>query len=351
MTTRAGAKLLALSTAAAVLLGLVWARPGMRRALVPPHVGIHPAQVLANGSDTATLDIETSSPTIPRITFPENPHGAIVEEVSFRTDRWEARIRAGVLPGRVLLRVEIAGLPPAVAELDATADNADTAGDGTPDILRLDDDHDRRAFRSWFTFLAEAQYFQPPEARPAEIVDCAALIRYAYRESLRVHDSDWAAEAHLPLLPGLEPVAKYQYPFTPIGPALFRVREGPYRASDVTAAAFAQFADAQTLQRFNSHRVARSLSQALPGDLLFFRQESGHMPFHSMIYLGPSQITRAAGARYVVYHTGPDGTDNGIIRRLTIEELLHYPEPQWRPVESNSRFLGVYRWNILREIP
>ena len=74
------------------------------------------------------------------------------------------------------------------------------------------------------------------------------------------------------------------------------------------------------------------------------------MPFHSMIYLGPSQIARD-GARYVVYHTGPDGEDPGIIRRLTTDELLHYPEPQWRPVESNPGFLGVYRWNILRETP
>ena len=32
--------------------------------------------------------------------------------------------------------------------------------------------------------LAEAQYFQPPAARPPEINDCAALIRYAYREAL-----------------------------------------------------------------------------------------------------------------------------------------------------------------------
>jgi hypothetical protein len=351
LTTRAGVALLVLSATAAVFLGLVRAHPGMRRTPVPLHVAIHPAQVVANGYDTATLEIESPSPAVPHVTFLENLRAATVQDVSFRTDRWVAQIRAGVVPGRVGVRVEVAGLAAAVTELNLTADHTDTAGDGTPDVLRLEDDHDRRAFRSWFTFLAEAQYFQPPEARPAEIVDCAALIRYAYREALRGHDSGWAAEVRLPLLPGLEPVAKYQYPFTPLGPALFRVREGPFRASDLTAAAFAQFADAQTLQRFNSHRVARRLAQALPGDLLFFRQESDHMPFHSMIYLGPSQITRADGAHYVVYHTGPEGADPGIMRRLTTEDLLHYPEPQWRPVENNPRFLGVYRWNILRETP
>jgi uncharacterized protein YfaT (DUF1175 family) len=310
---------------------------------------------VADGYDTATLEVEAPADLTPRISFSESPRGGAVQEVVFRANLWQARIRTGVLPGPIRLRIEVAGLPAAGVELTAVADNTDTAGDGTPDVLRLDDERDRRAFRGWFTFLAEAQYFQQPEARAAEIVDCAALIRYAYRESLRAHDSRWAADSRLPLLPGLEPVARYQYPFTPLGAALFRVREGPFRAADVGAGVFAQFADAQTLLRFNSHRVGRALGRAQPGDLLFFRQESANTPFHSMIYVGASQIT-GGSARFVVYHTGPDGTgrtrkDPGTIRRLTTEDLLHYPEPQWRPVESNPAFLGVYRWNILREIP
>ena len=72
------------------------------------------------------------------------------------------------------------------------------------------------------------------------------------------------------------------------------------------------------------------------------------MPFHSMIYLGESAIAKD-GARYVVYHTGPQGSDPGEIRRLKLPELLHFQEPQWRPVAANCNFLGVYRWNILRE--
>jgi hypothetical protein len=98
----------------------------------------------------------------------------------------------------------------------------------------------------------------------------------------------------------------------------------------------------------NTHFVSRDLARALPGDLLFFRQDSGHMPFHSMIYLGESPIAKD-GARYVVYHTGPDGSDPGEIRRLSLPELLRFPEPQWRPIGPNRNFLGVYRWNILRE--
>ena len=72
------------------------------------------------------------------------------------------------------------------------------------------------------------------------------------------------------------------------------------------------------------------------------------MPFHSMIYLGPSQIRKDAN-RYLVYHTGPDADDAGEIRRPTLDELRHFPEPDWRPLPDNPRFLGIYRWNILRK--
>ena len=51
----------------------------------------------------------------------------------------------------------------------------------------------------------------------------------------------------------------------------------------------------------------------------------------------------------VVYHTGPVGKKPGEMRRARLEELLHHPSPRWRPVEGNSNFLGVYRWNILKE--
>ena len=75
-------------------------------------------------------------------------------------------------------------------------------------------------------YLAEAQFFQDPASRPPEINDCAALIRYAYRDALRAHDNAWAATARLPVVPAYESVGKYQYPYTPLGASLFRVREG-----------------------------------------------------------------------------------------------------------------------------
>ena len=212
----------------------------------------------------------------------------------------------------------------------------DRDSDGMPDAVELDTAQDQQAFRRWFTFLAEAQFFQEPSARPAEIKDCAALIRYAYREALRAHDSAWANEAGLPIVLGLPPVEKYRYPRTPLGASLFRVKDGT----------FSQFADAQTLQRFNSHFVSKNLDRALPGDVLFFRHESAGMPFHGMIYVGPSMLQHDS-KQYLVYHTGPDGKDPGEIRRPSVDELMRHPNPQWRPLAGNPTFLGVYRWNIL----
>lgn len=213
-----------------------------------------------------------------------------------------------------------------------------------PDAVELDTPQDQEAFRRWFTFLAEAQFYQ--RHLPTEINDCAALLRYAYREALRSHDSSWAGEANLPLSMAFDSVAKYRYPSTLLGPSLFRVKPGPFAKSDIEEGAFSQFADAQTLHRFNSHFISRDVDRASPGDILFFRHDSADLPFHAMIFLGRSQIQND-GRNYVVYHTGPDGHDLGEIRRPSLEELLMHPNPQWRPLAGNPTFLGVYRWNIL----
>ena len=313
----------------------------------PPRVEVQPDRILADGYDSALLSIESPGGETPRISVIEGARGVVIDDVTGGSGKWQAKIRAGVLPGEVRLRVEVPGRPPATAELTTVLDARDAAEDGTPDFLRIENRHDRQAFRRWFTYLAEAQYFQNPSARPAEINDCAALIRYAYREALRTHDTGWANSTNLRTVPAFDSVGKYQYPFTPLGASLFRVRGGPFRRSDLTDDTFLQFADARTLWRFNTHFVTRDLARALPGDLLFFRQEAGHVNFHSMIYLGASQL-RNDGQRYVVYHTGPSDSDPGEIRMLTVEELMRFPQAEWRPFQANTSFLGISRWNILR---
>ena len=281
-------------------------------------MSVVPDQLLADGYDSAALTIESDAAPRVSVTGP-----ATVEE-----HRGQWQVRAGVLPGRVVLRAGAAKV-----ELTTYLNTADRFEDGTPDFLRLDEEQDRQSFRQWFTYLAEEA------GQPSEINDCAALIRYAYREALKLHDTAWAADARLPLVPAFGSIRKYRYPYTPLKAALFRVKEGPFRPADLEDGAFSQFADAQTLCRLNSFRIGRDFSRALPGDLLFFRQDEAHVTFHSMIFLD---------GRRVIYHTGPEGDDPGELRRLSLEELLRFPQPEWRPLASNPAFLGVYRWNILK---
>lgn len=259
----------------------------------------------------------------------------------------QVTVRAGVNPGDVQLLASAPGLKSARINLRLGLDPSDEFSDGTPDFLRLQDQADRLAFRRWFSFLAESTFFQKEEDRPKEINDCAALIRYAYREALRVHDGAWANQWHLSSMPNAPSIRKYEYPHTALGAGLFRIRPGSFSPEDASNGTFAEFADAESLRRFNSHFVSRDLRAARSGDLLFFRQAGGRMPFHTMIVLGKSQF--GEGDDWLIYHTGPNEGHAGEIRRVTVADLLQHPYARWRPLPQNPAFLGVYRWNILRE--
>jgi len=256
------------------------------------------------------------------------------------------RIRPGILPGKFAVQIDAEGFASGRVELNAAILASDSWADGTPDFLRLGA-QDESAFRNWFTYLAESQYQRPASALPKEIDDCAALLRFAYREALRSHDAEWANALNLDGLKALPSVRKYRYPQTPLAASLFRVREGAFQLKNLADGAFAEFADAQTLQRLNTHFVSRDVSAALPGDLLFYRQLDQNLPFHVMVFVGKSHFDVEDLPR-VVYHTGPVGDAAGEIRRPALEALMRHPQPQWRPAISNGNFLGVYRWNILR---
>jgi uncharacterized protein len=258
----------------------------------------------------------------------------------------ESYLRAGVTPGIVTVAALAPGFRSSVVQVQLGLDPTDQFGDGTPDFLRLQSESDRAAFRHWFAFLAESTYFQKDAERPAEVHDCAALIRFAYREALRKHNASWANQLHLAELPVYSSVDKYEYPHTALGASLFRTRPGAFAPADVTDGSFREFADAESLRRYNTYRVSRDLSAARPGDLLFFRQEGHRMPFHTMIYLGQSAFGQ--GGSWLIYHTGPSDGDGGEIRRVTVSELQQHPQFCWRPLPQNPAFLGVYRWDILR---
>lgn len=228
----------------------------------------------------------------------------------------------------------------------------DRFADGTPDFLRLDAPSDQDAFRRWFALIAEFQALRPPNELPREINDCAALLRYSYRNALRTHDAGWVRETQIEPSSALPSLEKYRYPHTPLGASLFRIRPGAFLPEDLKNGTFAEFADAKTLKDFNMHFLSRDIRAARPGDLLFYRQLEQDSPFHSMIFIGPSpwldETDPSKSADVVVYHTGPIGKAPGEMRRLSVEELLQHPSPRWRPVPGNSNFLGVFRWNILR---
>jgi uncharacterized protein YfaT (DUF1175 family) len=241
----------------------------------------------------------------------------------------------------------------------AALDWSDRYGDGTPDFVRLTDPADQAAFRRWFTLIAEYQATRPQAEAPAEITDCASLLRYSYREALKRHDETWFETGGIQVGAPPGEIRAWSYPHSPLGTALFRVKPGAFSAEDLTDGAFAQFADARTLVERNAYFVSRDVRAAEPGDLLFYRQFGQSSPWHSMI------VTRGGAAAEVVYDTGPDhsphgprpvrgGPDHGRpgeIRRVLLAELLDHPQPQWRPTPGNPNFLGVYRWNILRGTP
>lgn len=230
----------------------------------------------------------------------------------------------------------------------AAAGAGKTVSGSASGFLHLDSAADREAFREWFTAIAEYQAVRPEQDVPAEIKDCAALLRFAYREALERHSAVWLAQNGLEGLAALPSVTKYAYPRTPVGAALFRVAPPGPMGDDKSS--FAEFADAKALWRFNTFLVSRDVRLARPGDLLFYRQLAQHSPYHSMIFVGPSRLNGSADeGPIVVYHTGPVGKSAGEIRRVTLNQLLQHPSPRWRPVPGNSNFLGVYRWNILRE--
>lgn len=219
----------------------------------------------------------------------------------------------------------------------------DSAGDGLPDSLHLHEPDDRLRFRKWFAALADEAASLPDLQLPSEISDCSALLRYSYRLALTRHDDRWYRQFPPGTVPSLPSVQQWTYPDTPLGAALFRVTapSGTPMLSD-----FAEFADAKTLYSLNSFRIGRDVRIAKPGDLLFFHQLEGEQQYHSMIVTGEDE-------KWVVYHTGPSGSDQarnrGEMRRARMEDLLHHPDPRWHPSASNPNFLGVYRWNLLRE--
>jgi len=252
-------------------------------------------------------------------------------------------VSIGMFPrqGRVL--AQSAPAPPASG--GGLAHTTRDTRDSFPESARLDTSEDRENFVRWVTFLAETQFYAPSFRTRAEVNDCAALVRFAYRNALVSHSPAWREEAGLPFYPGFGDITKYKYPHGPLGRALFRT--GPEPVAGDRSAAFGEFADSATLLRFNAFPISRDLRAAQPGDLLFFHQSVDREPFHTMLFVGRSYY-RPQGSDWIVYHTGDMNGQRGEIREVQAASLLEHPDLHWRPQINNPNFLGVYRLEILR---
>jgi len=224
----------------------------------------------------------------------------------------------------------------------------DGDNDGIPDAAELDSFTDRQNFRAWFTLIAEGQFYQLNNDWNKEQRDCAGLVRFAWREALRRHDRGWFQKMG-PQYQSIAPDVKhYELSDGPLGEKLFRTSFGAYKEGDTSNGSFSEFADARSLKSFNTKFISRDRHYAQPGDLLFFYQPwVQKFPFHVMVFLGDSKLSPEQSTDWVVYHTGASPTDEGTVKKVRLAVLDQHPNKRWRPVESNSNFLGFFRLKIL----
>jgi uncharacterized protein YfaT (DUF1175 family) len=200
--------------------------------------------------------------------------------------------------------------------------------------VRLADESDRAAFRSWFVLLADAQF----ERQTDDVTDCAALVRHAVREALRPHTPEWVRRSGLPFAPQFADVRSAPRAADASLP-LFQITPGP-------SPRFAEFADAKTLIYLNARPLGRDVRALRAGDLLYFHQPGQDEPDHVMVFVGRSQF-ESDGDDWIVYHTGPLDGGPGEVRKVRLTTLRQHPSPRWRPVMGNPNFVGVFRLGIL----
>jgi len=201
---------------------------------------------------------------------------------------------------------------------------------------------DREAFRTWFVALLEQQLEGPSSAWEPAQRDCAGLLRFAFREALTPHTAAWRERvAFSGGAPGQDPSPRFARDWR----GGFPTPEGPQ-----------PFAKGAYLRRLACVPLGRELEVAKPGDLLFFARGGARaQPDHAMAFVRPD----GDGAPVLLYHTGPEGSGDprqgarqpGEVRRVRLDDLLHHPDPDFRPLSENPAFLGLYRWRLLAGEP
>jgi uncharacterized protein YfaT (DUF1175 family) len=200
--------------------------------------------------------------------------------------------------------------------------------------VNLPNQGDREAFRTWFVAILEQQLDGPSPAWEPAQRDCAGLLRFAFREAWGPHTETWRDRT------GFRAASVASDPSAPFA--------GPWRFSFPTPEGWRPFAKGVFLRTYACDPIGRDLLEAQPGDLIFFARGGAHPePDHVMAFVRPE----ADGQPVLLYHTGPEGSGatwrEGEVRRVRLDDLLHHPDPQFRPQPENPAFVGLYRWKVL----
>lgn len=178
-----------------------------------------------------------------------------------------------------------------------------------------------QSFRSWFAIILRHQIEKGPNPRWGHR-DCAGLVRFAVAEALGSHTTSWRKSNGMlgrALPPELE-LDSHQR-------SLINqwIQIGGTKGSFVKAAALIQE---------NTQFISKELSEAKPGDLLYFDQG---MDQHLMVWVGKN----------IIYHTGQlSKKDNGL-RQVTFSELNQWKDTRWQPKADNPNFIGFFRLAFL----
>ncbi len=213
----------------------------------------------------------------------------------------------------------------------------DVNGNNYPDFLELDT-KDSHSFSYWFNSII-LNIINGYITLPENYEDCAGLIRFAYKESLKKHDQIWIKATGFRGVVK-EDVQKYNYPDIPFyGTNIFKVDR-----KSITPDSFSNYASARVLVEMNMDFLSKNIEVAESGDILvFFHPEDPEFPYHVMVYFEDP----VSFEQYSIYHTGPIDVFNKGEFRVVKTKNLYKADPTWMAVPENKNFMGVYRFKIL----
>ena len=142
----------------------------------------------------------------------------------------------------------------------------------------------------------------------------------------------------LPVPASASDIQQYQYPYTPLAAALFRVRGGSFQAK---ISATARSRSSQMRKRCGvTIRISSDTTWPAPGPATCCSSArmAARMPFHAMIFLGQKPDRAVATNNTSSITPGPTGKLRGEIRRLALAQLLELSRPALAASRRQSRF-------------